>query len=813
MNTQQFSEDYNNTDLFNRLWKDNEKLCKCIEDFDAVATEIIKLCGYGRVLDIGCGKGELVRHLLQRGLDTYGLDISDYVINTYSQDLDVFKIGSINNLNWDNSFFNTVVCCGVLEFLSEEELAVAIEQIFNVTQKFLYIKVFINNDNESRYPLMLKKRKWWEERFFNAGFRKHTLLLNYLSYESLEHEEGYITLVFEKIPLEANKKYPIESLLNEKDLHNDMLRQSGRRSDAHIIRYINSLKYIRPNDVVLDVACGLGYGSAILWDGSKARSIIALDDSSFSIDYANNHYSIERSGLTFRKADAHSLKFLDDSSIDIVISMETVEHLKNPDIFFNEVQRVLRPGGRFILSVPNEWIDDPNPHHLHVFNKKSLENKLKKNFIPEIFYGQTAGGGFKLTNSTREWFSFDENNQDKDSEWLIAVAIKNPIDNTHGYKETVHWEADKVKSFHPHHYKNYYQYPEIQHVLVTMGFRVTQTKAVQEISANLMKEVDITSSDYGAILCINGYRLLEKMIVTSDELNQVIDKLNKYTSQNLDSPMKARWIISCFYLLGQLYLKIGNKINSIEAFQKCLDIDFIMFSPSLATKTVSAAIKLGELYLIQNNIDLARSYWKRALNEAVKAFKVNWEDWWGDIEIPLSFEMKEASQLLDLASLASHALVLTRDKQLIRHSLLQEIQDFSIQYQLKWLKKREESLEKNIIKIIKENKNIQSELVLEQADMILENKQWIGQLEEGKSWLENKVLELELILKEKDYVVNEFINYNSDLLEAKKWNEAKIFELESLIINKEESIKILSKHVADLIEENNNLKSKVESLE
>jgi SAM-dependent methyltransferase len=44
---------------------------------------------------------------------------------------------------------------------------------------------------------------------------------------------------------------------------------------------------------------------------------------------------------------------LENASVDLAYSVEVLEHLEDQFLFFREVHRVLRPGGRFILTTPN----------------------------------------------------------------------------------------------------------------------------------------------------------------------------------------------------------------------------------------------------------------------------------------------------------------------------------------------------------------------------------------------------------------------------------------------------------------------------
>jgi SAM-dependent methyltransferase len=60
------------------------------------------------------------------------------------------------------------------------------------------------------------------------------------------------------------------------------------------------------------------------------------------------------SGLRAGVADVRRLPFR-DSSFDAVYSMGTIEHFRDPETALGEIHRVLRPGGRAVVGVPNRW--------------------------------------------------------------------------------------------------------------------------------------------------------------------------------------------------------------------------------------------------------------------------------------------------------------------------------------------------------------------------------------------------------------------------------------------------------------------------
>lgn len=159
----------------------------------------------------------------------------------------------------------------------------------------------------------------------------------------------------------------------------------------HWHRYHFAAPLVRGRDV-LDVACGEGYGSALL--AQSARSVAGVDLAVAAIDHARTRYA-GRSNLEFRAADCTALPF-PDASFDAVVSFETVEHIAAQDAFVDEVRRVLRPDGLFVVSCPNkvEYTDKRNvvnEFHVRELYRDELEGLLGSRFAHLRWYGQRPG--------------------------------------------------------------------------------------------------------------------------------------------------------------------------------------------------------------------------------------------------------------------------------------------------------------------------------------------------------------------------------------------------------------------------------------
>ena len=106
---------------------------------------------------------------------------------------------------------------------------------------------------------------------------------------------------------------------------------------------------ININDSVLDIGCGAGNSTKIIND--TGANVIGIDFSQKMIDQANSVYQ----DITFMQSDAENIP-LEDNSIDVVVSNFVVHHLAQPNKVFEEINRVLKPNGKFAFAVwgPNE---------------------------------------------------------------------------------------------------------------------------------------------------------------------------------------------------------------------------------------------------------------------------------------------------------------------------------------------------------------------------------------------------------------------------------------------------------------------------
>jgi len=170
------------------------------------------------------------------------------------------------------------------------------------------------------------------------------------------------------------------------DVHDKSIDEQGERMvpafhkgalvyGEHITRY-EAVADLVKGKIILDIASGSGYGSYIM--GGHAKKVFGVDIDEDSVKYATRNY--KRPNIEYRQGSAEEIP-LDDDSVEVVVTFETLEHIKDYEKFIKEIKRVLKPGGYALISTPNDpEFPEDNHFHLHEFREKELEKLLKKYF-------------------------------------------------------------------------------------------------------------------------------------------------------------------------------------------------------------------------------------------------------------------------------------------------------------------------------------------------------------------------------------------------------------------------------------------------
>ena len=141
----------------------------------------------------------------------------------------------------------------------------------------------------------------------------------------------------------------------------------------HLIAYKEAAKLI--SGTVLEIGSGEGYG---------IMELAPLADNYIAVDKYNTEISDElmkTNNITFIQTEVPPLKEIEDNSIDFVVTFQVIEHIKDDKMFLKEIYRVLKPGGKVILTTPNSMMSlTRNPWHIREYSPEQMGEMLKNSF-------------------------------------------------------------------------------------------------------------------------------------------------------------------------------------------------------------------------------------------------------------------------------------------------------------------------------------------------------------------------------------------------------------------------------------------------
>jgi len=153
--------------------------------------------------------------------------------------------------------------------------------------------------------------------------------------------------------------------------------EKGRRVTARcIIKKLSRFK--KYGNHLLDVGCSIGF----FLDEAKEKGwkVFGVEPSEWASHYATEQLNLKVYNTTLENAK------LQDNYFNVVVMLDTIEHLLNPGNVLIEIKRILKPNGILYINTPDvesaasrilraKWWGI-NRYHLHYFSKKTLSKLL-----------------------------------------------------------------------------------------------------------------------------------------------------------------------------------------------------------------------------------------------------------------------------------------------------------------------------------------------------------------------------------------------------------------------------------------------------
>jgi 2-polyprenyl-3-methyl-5-hydroxy-6-metoxy-1,4-benzoquinol methylase len=214
--------------------------------------------------------------------------------------------------------------------------------------------------------------------------------------------------------LEINKDERMDALIEDDDYTNPI------RRNFHLDRYNFALDFVKDKNVA-DVACGTGYGTRLLLEKGMAKHCIGVDIDEATVSYAQKTHNVKGSKFVCSPAENVPLK---NNSIDTLVSFETLEHVSDENILIEEFFRILKPGGKLIISTPNEWPLSMMSHHTKEYDLEEFKRVLETKFEIKRLFNQNSGHNWKYNHNQERGMIITTDKNKALAECFIAICEK-----------------------------------------------------------------------------------------------------------------------------------------------------------------------------------------------------------------------------------------------------------------------------------------------------------------------------------------------------------------------------------------------------
>lgn len=140
-----------------------------------------------------------------------------------------------------------------------------------------------------------------------------------------------------------------------------------------LLAYLESAKIVHGK--VLEIGTGSGYGLKLIAD--KSDHFVTIDK--YQANFSLTDHDADK--IQFIQMNIPPLAGIPDNKFDYVITFQVIEHIEKDEVFVDEIHRVLKSGGKLIVTTPNRKMSlTRNPWHVREYTVDQLEKLLRKRF-------------------------------------------------------------------------------------------------------------------------------------------------------------------------------------------------------------------------------------------------------------------------------------------------------------------------------------------------------------------------------------------------------------------------------------------------
>lgn len=189
------------------------------------------------------------------------------------------------------------------------------------------------------------------------------------------------------------EKTQVTSMLEDwKDLEHVRMRASPRHSDADYFHFADLNEFIQRHAssqkiIVLDYGAGASpYKTYFPNADYRKADIVPLPE------------------IRYRIAENSTIPEA-DNTFDVILSTQVAEHVRNPEVYFKECFRLLKPGGKLLLTTHGIWEEHGVPYDFQRWTEQGMRRDLTAaGFQKPQIYKLTCGIRALMHLFTRTWF-------------------------------------------------------------------------------------------------------------------------------------------------------------------------------------------------------------------------------------------------------------------------------------------------------------------------------------------------------------------------------------------------------------------------
>ncbi|HAA14516.1 MAG TPA: SAM-dependent methyltransferase [Cytophagales bacterium] len=159
---------------------------------------------------------------------------------------------------------------------------------------------------------------------------------------------------------------------------------------------------------LLEIGCGEGRGVELL--APKSSGYVALDKIGEVIEKLKQQHP----EVDFRQAVVPPFEGIADNSFDTIVTFQVIEHIKPDRKFLEEIHRVLRPGGKAIVTTPNiKKTLTRNPWHIREYTALQLKD------LAGSIFSQVDAKGIAGNEKVMEYYEMNKASVAKITRWDV----------------------------------------------------------------------------------------------------------------------------------------------------------------------------------------------------------------------------------------------------------------------------------------------------------------------------------------------------------------------------------------------------------